>query len=260
MLKNFRRFLARFKRRSNDDAEGFPGQEPEGPVVTNPQHIHWLLNFLYQDNIWLTVRPGGGESHDSFISSILALDIEKKQLVFDELNPFQGNQQLMECHQFAVGGKIRGAKASFLITEFSAFERNGTTYYRAEYPKTIRYLQRRKGQRVPISSTMLVSFEARMFESPYFVRGSVVNVSSGGLAINIFSTHGFSVGDKLKDCKLMLPGGHSIYFSFEIRTVKPVHSAQRLMIGGQFIKIAPDDLDKIRRLMSSVDRDRLQHM
>jgi c-di-GMP-binding flagellar brake protein YcgR len=258
MLKGLKRLLGW----SNRDSEDEPLLEDSGDeseaFVTDPLKIAGLLKELQNTNAMLTVRVRGEGERNSYITSILAVNADRRLVAFDELNPASGHQILTRCEQFNVNGVLRGVTASFVITQFTVAESNGAAYYRAAFPKQIYHPQRRKDHRVPVKTTVLIPFEARMFEPPYFVRGHLVNVSGGGLAISVFSSAGLSGGQQLKDCKIALPDGESIYFGLEIRSIKRLRSSQKSIVGGSFLKIAPGDLVKIRRFMLTMERDQIR--
>lgn len=230
--------------------------EPSQPgTVTDPVNILLALGDLCKQRTLLSVRFRG--IRDAYVSSLLSIDKARQCLLLDELNPTGGHKLLERGQRFTVSAVLRGVELSFPVDDYRIVDDRGVPGYRVAIPRAIHYPQRRQGFRHPVPESLAVSMSAISPPTREPVRGTVANISRGGIAVCLEAAD-IAVGQRLQDCRLALGDGSTAEFDLDVRYARNFSGKSRTLIGAAFLNLAESESLKIERFIVSLERNSLR--
>ncbi|MDQ2068499.1 flagellar brake protein [Natronospira bacteriovora] len=237
---------------ARDDKEN-PEYEPLSERQT--ARIRQLLIRLRDQRSLLNARFQG--RREKYGTLLIDADLEKGELLFDELTPTDGDRLVRLHGRFQVVGHLDGAEITFPVKVIRREVHDGLGCYRTTLPDTIRYHQRRRAFRVevparPPSRIVLATPEGAWFEG----RLADISITGAGFQINTDKADELPEGTHC-ECHLDLPSG-TVETPAEIRFNKPITDSNRSRLGLQFTRIQPADRRRIEKFVVQLQRRMLK--
>ena len=218
--------------------------------ITTPAKISRLLERFTKRYTPLTVQiPGHREHYTSCI-----VDVDGKEVLFDELLPSSGHQLLITERALQVTGKLDGVDIQFFTTLKRVGDKDNILTYYMELPGLLEYRQRRLDYRVRIPMTMKLPVTIKN-KSGKMVRGKLHDLSSGGAAMICLEDKTIMESAELYECAIDLPHGECIDCTVKLRYSKDIPSRDSKLIGIQFVRLSSVQSRLIGRCISELERE-----
>ncbi|OQW78509.1 MAG: pilus assembly protein PilZ [Proteobacteria bacterium ST_bin11] len=232
----------------DDDDELLSFENPN--FITDPDRISKLLGEIENSSPLCTVQTEG----EDFSSSILAVKLDKKVIILDELMPKHGNDFLLINRSLKLSTFHKGIHLSFNLTGIEIGHSRGINYYKAPFPERVFYPQRRRTPRLEISS-IDIPFSGVVQRTGISVGGSLFDLSRGGAGITVpINRARVQRGDIVKNCQITFED-YVMDFDLSVRFVKPVSAASaKVQIGGLFENLSSKSQSKLSYFITSLER------
>lgn len=239
----------------NEDESEFEPDLPENPnFVTERSKIVKLLNDLAADISLCTIEIE--DCNDKFTSTILETNEEKGSFILDELTPFQGNRLIVSKDEFKLSTRLKGIYLSFISSRIKYGTSNGIDFYEVDLPTKIYYPQRRSTPRITFRS-LQIFFQAISTRNQLTVSGQVFDISRGGIGIILSDNRArIQRGEKLTNCRMLLPGDFEVKFDMTVRSIKPqTQNSSIIQIGGYFENLSSRTEKKLEHFLTALERE-----
>jgi flagellar brake protein len=240
-------------------------------LIRSPEQIISKLSILFKNKCLLTVYYGDDyygynddeDNANSFITTILDIDIENNLLVFYHSPKKDSIRQLLNSPIIAFKTEYLGIKIAFDAMNVAKIQHQGVPVFAIPVPDSILWIETRDFYRVksPISKSSYCQLTLEDQEPIYLklcdislVGFSVLNASSEISALMIPDAH-------FEQCKLILADAGEDSIAFEIRSkyiINPGNSNRTEKIGCKFTRITPAFENTIQRYMQQIDRENRQ--
>lgn len=227
----------------------------QGKLITNPIQIGKIFLRLQYTNT--AIRAVFRGRNQEFLTAIIKVDEKNKLIWFDELTPSNGTDYVKELKKFHIHCKMKGidVRASIDIDQIKEEEKG--FYYRAPFPESVVYLQRREAHRI---STEAKEYPVVMIqEEIHIFKGILYDLSVSGFGVRI-QVGGATPPPKAKDkltVRMRIPIGE-VSGVAEVCSIKYDPGNERPRLGMRFIDIKSADKKKMVRFITEVQRDMLR--
>ena len=226
---------------ANDEYETVSG---DGPVLR-------LLERVRENNSLIYVRPKGVDH--SWTSSIIAVNAARSAWRFDGLPSLEGHRLLVQERQCEVETRLDGILVSFQTEIIGIGAENGTPFYQASPPRSVRVYQRRSFFRAPLGSGRSATVTFTVPDN-FTIRGRVRDLSQGGLRASFDQwSENLQTGLFVPKSHLVLPDGNNIHSGVEVRFTH--HSPLGVSVGARFVGLCREDQRFLARFVSLLDRE-----
>jgi c-di-GMP-binding flagellar brake protein YcgR len=218
--------------------------------ITEAKKISKLLERFTKHYTPLTIQiPNHKPRYTSCI-----VNLEKGQLLLDELLPSTGHQLLISERALLANGKLDGVDIQFFTTLHHVAEKDNLQTYYMDMPKLLEYRQRRMSFRVriPVTMKLPVYIENNKGEK---ITGELHNLSYGGAGIIFLPDKTIMKTGKLHECAIELPNGDWIYCTIELRFSKQARSRKTQLVGTQFVALSAMQSRLIGRSINELERE-----
>ncbi len=228
-------------------------------TITSPMRISALLRPVMERHITLTATLP--DSNKFFNTILLSVEAENNRLIIDELNPKSGHDLFINSGKLTLHTMLEGVDVDFTVHLKKAGSENGIAYYELEFPKNIRYLQRRNIFRVPVSAAEKIDIEIHLSENTIFT-GELSDISAEGMCIRFPKKNNMALKNYTEEtqCFIKLPNKSQIRCAFQIRHSCIHESSNSLHIGGRFERLDKIQRRAIERFVSEIQRKNRQKM
>lgn len=209
--------------------------------VTSPIRIASLLRPLLDKHAIITATLP--DSNQFFNTALLAIDPDNDLLVLDELHPKEGHHLLSKAQHVTLRAQFEGVEINFSIKLKNIDSNNGVAFYNLEFPKKIRYLQRRSAFRVSISAAKEIAVQITTPDNKTY-NGELHDISAGGMCIRVPKKKASALAEYKQEiqCAIALLDKQQIRCTFHICHTSLHEPSGCLLVGGHF-----EHLDKIQR-------------
>ena len=220
--------------------------------ITDPEKIIRLFGEVEQGSPLCSLQLN--DLDQEFTSSILGIQKEQNQLLFDELNPKEGNALLQASKSAKVLLYYKGVRVTFNISDIERAYSRGISYYKCPLPDRIYYPQRRNAPRIEIP-TLNIPFSGVSQRTGLSVSGYVYDLSRTGIGILIaVGKVRMQRGDIVERCQISFED-YIMDFDLDIRFVKPGPvGSSKMQIGGLFLNTSSRSLTKLSYFVTSLER------
>lgn len=227
----------------SDDYQEVTGEGPTLLVLERIHKNHTLIHLRVQG------RP------TIWNSTIIAIDLNRRLWLFDELSTLEGHQLLMKKRNFAVETRLDGVLVKFKSeVNQSGIDARGLTYYQALPPRVIQIYQRRDDFRVPLPAAQRATIRFLLPEMGP-MRAIIRDISLGGIGFNFSNwVPSMERGLEISNCTLTMSDGKTISCDLRICFVRS--GVFGTIVGASFINLSRDTQKQISRLVMSLDRER----
>jgi c-di-GMP-binding flagellar brake protein YcgR len=230
-------------------------------LIRSPEKIISKLSILLKNKCLLTAYFG--DHDDSFITTILDIDIHKSRLIFYHSPKEDSIEQFLNSPIITFKTEYLGIKISFDAIRLGKIQHQGVSVFAIPIPESILWIEARDFYRVksPISKSsycqlMLEDQEPinlKLYDIS-LVGFSVLNAASDVSAMMIPDTH-------FEQCKLILKDTGEDTISFEVRSkyiINPENSNRIEKIGCKFTQITSVFENTIQRYIQQIERENRQ--
>jgi len=212
-------------------------------TVTSSARISMVLRPLMEKHAIITATLP--DSNNFYNTALLSVDIHNATITIDGLHPEEGHAQFLKAGRITLHTTYEGVDVSFTVNLKKADSESNMAFYIIEFPKSIRYLQRRNAFRVPVSAAKAITVEVETTEKKMF-RGELSDISAGGMCIRFAKTKNLDLSDHKNEtqCCIHLPDKRKIRCAFKVCHSNHLEINNNLHIGGSF-----ENLDKMQRRM-----------
>lgn len=147
---------------------------------------HRILSALFDAHCLLDLRPQFDDQ--SFQTAIIELVPEQGYLVLDELKPNEVDIMRAGSPRVNLKSKIRGLEVRFESVITQRGKDDGVMYYKALYPDSVEYPQRRREYRVTVPMTKGIAMRWRAHTEAgdeVEVRGDIRDLSPSGFSATL---------------------------------------------------------------------------
>jgi c-di-GMP-binding flagellar brake protein YcgR len=230
-------------------------------LIRNPDQILSKLSILLKNKCLLTAYYG--DNDDSFITTILEINIKNNLLIFYHSPKQAAIEQLLDSPIITFKTEYLGIKVAFDATRIAKIQHQGVSVFAIPIPGSLLWIEARDFYRVksPISKSSYCRLILKDQESVNLtlydisLAGfSILNASSEISALMIPETH-------FEQCKIILADTGEGAVSFEVRSkyiIEPENSDRIEKIGCKFTKITPAFENIIQRYMQQIERENRQ--
>lgn len=231
------------------------GDDPS--EVKLPTQIAHILQRLARHHTLITVILP--ECEDLFSSTILAFDRNAGILSIDELNPEEGHGLLLTQKRLQVTARLKGIAVDFETSLQTSRREDGIAIYSIAVPSMLHYHQRRAHFRAVIGAAHEVPIVLHTTHGRV-IQGQVHDISPGGIGalFHQVAADEFQCGERLENCVIELPRGHTVHSPMEVCFVDPSEAPAQLRLGGRFIELTRGNEHMIARFIADLERQRLK--
>ena len=194
-------------------------------------------------------------STDFFNTALLKLDPDNDVLAIDELHPEKGHDLIQKAGRITLHMQYEGMDVNFTINLKNIGNENGIAYYELEFPKSIRYLQRRNSYRVPVSAANEILVELTTKDKKSY-QGELHDISTGGMCIRFPKKLEFPLeleGEEL-ECGITFFSRQKMKCAFKVCHTWVNTSSNNLHIGGFFIQLDRIQHRAIEKFVAELQR------
>jgi c-di-GMP-binding flagellar brake protein YcgR len=172
------------------------------------------------------------------------------------LNPQEGHKKLVEVRRLSAFGDHEGVDIRFDASVLDFDSQANIYFYRLQFPKTVKYFQRRSSYRVRVLRTSAIPVRL-VAKSGAVAKGELYNISAGGLAVKFLNRlpAGFERGEIVQDCELAFPDGGKIVCTVEIRHVMTGRNDDQPIVGLRFTTLNTTQQRLINRFIATIERE-----
>lgn len=221
-----------------------------------------VLRTLIQKGALITVHFDHGKSF--LLTSMLTFTEEGDGFILDIGANREMNQKALLADKLFLTAVVDKVKIQFSIDGLSAAEHQGRPAMRGTLPDAVLRLQRREFFRLstPIANPVIVSAVIRLPDgSAENVDLPLFDISGGGVGLMVSEEIAAKLekGDILTECRIQLPEEGLVVANLAVRNkfeVTTRSGAQFVRTGCEFVDIQPSRLNRVRRYITRVERER----
>ena len=230
-------------------------------LIRSSDKIMSKLSILLKNKCLLTAYYG--DNDDSFITTILEINIKNNLLIFYH-SPKQGDiEQLLDSPIITFKTEYQGIKVAFDAIRIAKIQHQGVSVFAIPIPESILWIEARDFYRVkaPVSKSSYCRLKLKDQEP---INLKLYDISLAGFSM---LTDSKEVSDLMipdthfEQCKLILAGTGEDTISFEVRSkyiIDPENSNRMEKIGCKFTRITPAFENTIQRYMQQIERETRQ--
>lgn len=226
-----------------------------GQVIRDRLEIVSTLRALAREGEPLHAQWGSAESSQVLPTTLLAVNPDYEELVFDCFAQDEANDRVLEASQVNFLGHLDGVEVRFYASHGETVLHEGHPALRMRIPAQMLRLQRRDFFRVPAGHSCEVALELDAKTPVADVR--IADLSIGGLTLVARAPFDAELGQVIEKCRLRLADDGQLQAALEVRSVQVVPSKMstpRVRIGCRFVSVAPEAEMKLARFIQKLER------
>jgi len=233
-------------------------------AVEDPDTIAHLLRRMVEQRSMLEAGlPGTGPG---MLSAVLDVDERRRQMVLDATPHASVERVALAQPQLSFSARVDRVDVSFTTGPLQKISFEGMPAYRAPFPETMRYLQRREFFRIEVPSAhpaycqLLVPADED--HPPRDLRTRIFDISAGGLSVfvPIGEEKALASGARFTSSKLMLPESSPIPLGLRVKRVFRINRRgvmSQTCAGCEYINLSAVAQSTIQRYLMRLDRERI---
>ena len=231
-------------------------QDADPYLVASPEGVRRLLQVLIEQRALVTAHVAG--SDHAFPTSVLELGEGADWLLLDG-GPNEAVNRIAErAPQLRCVGQIDGVQVRFHVTRHQRVVAEGYPAFRAPFPASFHYLQRRELYRLQVPSGNAPVCVMPLPAGSHDLR--VLDISGGGVALAVPpGLAGLEPQQRVAGCELRLPGVDPLAIALTVRSVAPqllANGVQVLRVGLSFDALSTQAEAAVQRYIFTIERQR----
>lgn len=231
--------------------------------VKNPKQIYGHLNQLWKKNCLLNAHFG--ENNDTFITTIIDIDVKNHRLILDYGPKEYLNKQLLQDDNTEFRAEFEGIKVAFGVDKIEKTRIKGQAFFVMPIPTSLFWMQRRKFYRIKIplshESHCEIIFYNQKEGSEQSRRFRLADISISGFSFindDLTLSNDLIPTNEYENCTLQLHGSGQEKISFSIKNkfyLNPDKPEKGQRIGCALKKLSPACESRIQRYMQQIARE-----
>jgi c-di-GMP-binding flagellar brake protein YcgR len=241
--------------------DSLPTPEPASGEIEQYQiysrmEMFSVFHAIIDHRAFVTVYFNQGE--DFVVTSLLAVNPDFEELVFDLGADPQANQRMMASQRLLLVSFVEAIKVQFSVNRAEPTTHNGRPAFRVRLPDSVLRFQRRNYYRVPLPQMRGLTCQIPRPDKPgQMLEVRILDLSVGGVAMILPSDLRLEGGMVLQDCKIEIPDFGAVTTALEIRHLRQDDdNPDTQRAGCQFVGIPGPMMSVLQRYINQVDRER----
>jgi len=221
-------------------------------ILKDDEAINHCIDNLCEHFTLISARFHGDP--ESYTTSIIDRDFDKKILVIDEFIPKGGNRQLQEKGFVNLVTRLDGTRYSFECKLIEVTQEDDLPCFVISYPQQIQSIQRRRCYRISLAKAQTYPINIHLFDG-VIIRAVLNDISVSGLSFRADSSRrsGLGMGDSVSFSGLELYG-HELNGYGDIRRVTNLQRGHLLAI--QFKDLERSQESVIEQFVAKMQREK----
>lgn len=152
-------------------------ENQQNHLLTEPEDIYGALRRLLFVGKPVNVHIDGVEQ--VYTTIITSTDLKSRSFFMERVSPDKGNDYIRAGNRFAINSDYDGVRINFRLTGRLMYQPQ-KGQYRAEFPDSVYYLQRRGAYRAIIPSAHQIYLYLQMSDEEGDLTGQLLDISSTG--------------------------------------------------------------------------------
>ncbi len=222
--------------------------------VTSATRITAILRPLQQQHSIVSIAVPSAKC--LYNSTLLEVNPEQGYLLLDELHPREGHARLGTASKIGLSAHREGIEIKMILEISEIGSDNGVAFYKTPYPKLIRYRQRRRAFRVPVSAAQPIPVELVDEQDNAFC-GELHDISAEGMCVRFPPKAAIPEGEKTQalTCTITLPGEKRVKGRFILRRITQHETSRCIQVGGNFDQLDKTQARLIERFVLEIQRE-----
>lgn len=224
--------------------------------ITGPQAVAFLLAGFIKEEVRFSVQFG----EEIFLTTLIAVQPDKKQLIFDCSGSNEVNRRLLRSQRNIFVGRPGGIHVQFTVGEVTEMMFAGGKAFAVPLPPHVVRMQRREYFRIETPRVRPLEFFGRLPDGG-LLKLPVHDLSVAGMALTAAGDlPPLEVGIRLEHCHCSLPGDdREFFFSATVRHLTELEARKgspHWRIGLQFDPLPTGEEVRIQRYIVRLERER----
>jgi c-di-GMP-binding flagellar brake protein YcgR len=231
--------------------------------VHSRREIVGLLRAIHLENQLVSMQADGGA--EAVVTSILQIDEESDMVVIDRAPSNTVNQRVLASDNISFETVLHNIRIMFFTDQVQECLYENLPALYIKIPQSVIRLQRRENYRVPmpVSSPVRCTILIPPDDAGHGGIKTVVtlkDISGGGVGVlDEKKLLDNTVGRIYKDCRIELPGGHTVTATLQIRNSYDMSLANGKSIrklGCMFVDLPKSMAAAVQRYITKLERER----
>ena len=231
-----------------DESSKLSSENPN--FVTRPNRILHMLRTLQDSSMQISVVIGAKDEYPSKI-----FGITKHGIILDQLNSREGHQKIAAGVPVQIKAKQQAVPFNFHSTVIKTHGSNLGGYL-ISLPEKIYYPQKRAFFRVPLEHYNHLVFKAALEFSDNTLTGHILDISSGGISLGIYTTTYLKRGSSLTPVSLTIENTETIICDLNVCSVKKSPHDGLTRVGAEFINLDSATRLALNKFIATYERKR----
>lgn len=236
---------------AEDKPDGYQQQFED---VTSTLRIAAILRPLQRQHSIVSVAIPGAQR--LYNSTLLAVDADSGQLLLDQLHPPEGHALLSPGSRVGITARREGTEVRLILDITDIGREGGSAFYRAPFPASVRYRQRRKAYRATVSAALSIRVEIADASGEHAICGELHDISAEGMCVRLPAKS--ALPDEQSEAfiaTLILPGKKRVQSRFRVLHTLPHEASRTLQVGGHFEAVDKATARAIERFVLELQRE-----
>jgi len=235
------------------------GYQQQYEEVTSTTRIAAILRPLQQQHSIVSIAIPSAKS--LYNSTLLEVNPEQGYLLLDELHPREGHARLSTSSKIGLSAHREGIEIKMILEISEIGSDNGVAFYKVLYPKIIRYRQRRRTFRVPVSAAQSIPVELADEQGNAFY-GELQDISAEGMCVRFPPKTAIPEEEKAQAliCTITLPDKKRVQGRFILRRITLHEASRNVQVGGSFEQLDKAQARLIERFVLEIQRESRRKM
>jgi c-di-GMP-binding flagellar brake protein YcgR len=239
---------------------GLSAAENDKFLVRSKIEISFILRALAQKNTQVTLYFGHG--NDFILTSILAIDAEREEMVMDYGAMEELNQQALQAEKLTFVSFQDQVKIEFICDGIRETQFENRNAFGVDIPDSLLRMQRRDYYRIatPVINPLKCIIPLPVGQNPGTAEVTLLDISCGGMSVTgHHAVIHFVPGTTYENCRIALPGIGTLETTVQVKNAFEVtlkNGLSRKRAGCEFIDMPEKMLAMIRRYIMKLERGR----
>lgn len=217
--------------------------------ISGEIYILTLLQRLVRERPLVSVFFPDTSEH--YTSTVLSIEPQAGYFLMDQVFPVKGQHLLRQSEHFLLCADLNGAALGFTSSVLARVEEGGLVYYRASFPKSINYLQRREGHRVQVRALDIPVELLDRQGKP--CKGRLHDISPSGVGIQLDHAGSFE-NKEIYRLGIYPPNEAPIHAELEVCCLRQEEDSDTPILGGVFASLDKRAENNLGRLVAELER------
>jgi c-di-GMP-binding flagellar brake protein YcgR len=222
-----------------------------------------VLRSVIQKGTLITVHFDNGQLF--FLTSMLALRSDNTEFTVDIGSNEGVNTRALGADKLVFTTLVDKVKVQFSLNHLRREKYQGRPAFVGAVPEALLRLQRREFFRLPLSITNPVRLRTTIGPDDQAIDIPLLDISGGGVGLMfpVDLAGRLELGQKMKNCRIMLPVGGLLVCTLCVRNMFDVTTrsgSQHVRVGCEFVALPASHVSAVQRYIIHAERERKVHI